>query len=74
MENGGRSGGEGPVAGMRDQASEMAAGMEDQLEALRGYAEDAGEVVRAFARERPWAAIGLAAGVGFLLGRLLSRT
>lgn len=72
MENG--EGGEGTAEGMRRQVGEAAAGLEDQLDALRGYAEDAGEVVRSFARERPWAAIGLAAGVGFLLGRLLSRT
>jgi ElaB/YqjD/DUF883 family membrane-anchored ribosome-binding protein len=51
----------------------MAAGVEDQLEALRGYAEEAGEVIRGFARERPWTALGIAAGVGFLLGRILSR-
>ncbi len=74
MENGGRGEDEGTAAGVRGQAGEVAAGMEDQLEALRGYAEDAGEVIRSFARERPWAAIGIAAGVGFLLGRMLSRT
>jgi ElaB/YqjD/DUF883 family membrane-anchored ribosome-binding protein len=74
MENGGRGEGEGTAAEVRRQAGEMAAGVEDQLEALRGYAEDAGEVIRSFARERPWAAIGIAAGVGFLLGRMLSRT
>jgi len=72
MENGGK-GDEGMAEEVRRQAGEVAAGMEDQLEALRGYAEDAGEVVRSFARERPWAAIGIAAGVGFLMGRLLSR-
>ena len=53
---------------------ELAAGVEEQLEGLRGYAEDAGERIREFARERPIAAIVLAAGVGFVLGRLMSRT
>jgi ElaB/YqjD/DUF883 family membrane-anchored ribosome-binding protein len=72
MENGGKSD-EGMAEELRRQAGEVAVGLEDQVEALRGYAENAGEMVRGFARERPWAAIGIAAGVGFLLGRLLSR-
>ena len=73
MENGGRGGGEGTADELRRHADEVAAGVEDQLEMLRGYAEDAGEMIRGFARERPWTALGIAAGVGFLLGRLLSR-
>jgi ElaB/YqjD/DUF883 family membrane-anchored ribosome-binding protein len=72
MENGGRSG-EG-TAQMRDQADNLAATVQEQLEGLRGYAEDAGEFVREFARERPVAAVAIAAGLGFLFGRMLSRT
>jgi ElaB/YqjD/DUF883 family membrane-anchored ribosome-binding protein len=45
-----------------------------QVEALRGYADTADESIRTFARERPMAAIAIAVGVGFLLGRLASRT
>jgi ElaB/YqjD/DUF883 family membrane-anchored ribosome-binding protein len=71
MENDGR--GERAAEGVRRHASEVAAGMEDQLEGLRGYVEDAGGAVRSFAREHPWAAIGVAVGIGFLVGRLLSR-
>ncbi len=72
MENGGRD--EGTAGQVRRQAEELAAGAQDQLEELRGYAEEAGEWIRAFARERPVAAIAIAAGVGFLVGRMLSRT
>lgn len=71
MENDGS--GERTVEGVRERAAEMAAGMEDRFDELRGYAEDAGNVVREYAREHPWTAIGIAAGVGFVLGRLLSR-
>jgi ElaB/YqjD/DUF883 family membrane-anchored ribosome-binding protein len=67
-ENGGRA------EGMRSQASAVAAGMEQRFDDLRGYAEDAGSIIRDYAREHPWAAVGIAAGIGFLLGRLLSRT
>ncbi len=67
-ENGG-----GRAESVRDQAAGMAAGVQDQLDDLRGYVEDAGTVVRDYAREHPWAAIGIAAGIGFVIGRLLSR-
>jgi ElaB/YqjD/DUF883 family membrane-anchored ribosome-binding protein len=72
MENGGRSG-EG-TAQMREQAEQLASSVQEQLEGLRGYAEDAGDWVREFARERPLAAVAIAAGIGFFLGRMLSRT
>jgi ElaB/YqjD/DUF883 family membrane-anchored ribosome-binding protein len=72
MENGGRSG-EG-TAQMREQAEQLASSVQEQLEGLRGYAEDAGDWVREFARERPVAAVAIAAGIGFFLGRMLSRT
>ena len=73
MENGGSRIGEG-TAQVRREAEELAAGVQEQLEGLRGYAEDAGEWIRGFARERPIAAVAAAAGLGFVLGRLLSRT
>lgn len=71
MEN--DDGGQRMGEGVRERAAEMASGMGDQLDELRGYVEDAGTVVRDYAREHPWTAIGIAAGVGFVLGRLLSR-
>lgn len=70
MENGG--GGTGSQ--VRREAEELAGTVQDRIEGLRGYAEDAGEWIRGFARERPVAAIAVAAGLGFLLGRLFSRT
>ena len=71
MENGGR--GEG-TSQLRRDAEDMAADMQARIEGLRGYAEDAGDFIRAFARERPVAAVAIAAGVGVILGRMLSRT
>jgi ElaB/YqjD/DUF883 family membrane-anchored ribosome-binding protein len=56
-----------------EQAARVAVQLEDHLDDLRGYVEDAGTVVRQYAREHPWAAIGIAAGIGFVVGRLLSR-
>ncbi len=69
MENGGSG-----VSQLKQGAGDIAQDMQDRIEELRGYAEDAGEIVRNFARERPVAAVAIAAGVGFVLGRLLSRT
>ncbi len=69
MENGGGTGSQ-----VKREAQEIAENVRDRMEGLRGYAGDAGEWIREFARERPVAAIALAAGLGFVLGRLLSRT
>lgn len=68
MENGGT----GTQA--KREAQRIANELQDRLEGMRGYAEDAGARIREFAREKPLAAVALAAGVGFVLGRLLSRT
>jgi ElaB/YqjD/DUF883 family membrane-anchored ribosome-binding protein len=59
---------------MKQNAGDMAQNVQDRVEEMRGYAEDAGEWVRAFARERPVAAVAIAAGLGFFIGRLFSRT
>ena len=67
------NGGERTAENLRRQAAGVAAGVQDQVDELRGYAEDAAGVVRDYAREHPWAAIGIAAGIGFVVGRLLSR-
>ncbi|HET8541047.1 MAG TPA: hypothetical protein VFL83_14330 [Anaeromyxobacter sp.] len=62
------------VAGkVQDRMEDVRGQVQDRMEEIRGYGEDAGEQIREFARERPLAAIGLALGVGFVLGRLLSR-
>jgi ElaB/YqjD/DUF883 family membrane-anchored ribosome-binding protein len=58
----------------RSKAREVAQDVQDRLEGMRGYADDAGEWLRTLARERPLAALALAVGVGFVFGRLLSRT
>ncbi len=68
MENGGSG------TQVKRQAERMAEEMADRLEGMRGYADEAGDWVRQFAREKPLAAIAVAVGVGFVFGRLLSRT
>lgn len=70
MENGGRV----SVSQLKQNAGDVAQQVQDRMEEVRGYAEDAGEWIRAFAREKPVAAIAIAAGLGFVVGRLLSRT
>jgi ElaB/YqjD/DUF883 family membrane-anchored ribosome-binding protein len=70
MENGGS----GVGAQARRDVERIADDVQDRIEGLRGYAEDAGEWIRGFAREKPLAAIAVAAGLGFVLGRMLSRT
>jgi ElaB/YqjD/DUF883 family membrane-anchored ribosome-binding protein len=68
-ENGGTIGSDA-----REKARQVAHEMQDRMEGMRGYAEDAGEWIRTLARERPMTAVALAVGMGFVLGRLLSRT
>ncbi len=67
MENGGTG------SQVKREAQEIAQDVKERMEGLRGYAEDAGDWIREFARERPVAAIAIAAGLGFVLGRLLSK-
>ncbi len=69
MENGGGGTGEQ----VRRDAERLASTVQDRIEGMRGYAEDAGEWLREFAREKPVVAIAVAAGIGFLVGRLLSK-
>jgi ElaB/YqjD/DUF883 family membrane-anchored ribosome-binding protein len=72
MENGGRGGSDPSRPGSDDPG--LAMGLQDRIEGVRGYAEDAGAWIEKFARERPLVAIVAAAGLGFFLGRLASRT
>jgi ElaB/YqjD/DUF883 family membrane-anchored ribosome-binding protein len=70
---------------LKDRAQEMKGKAQEKLgevrerasaglEGARGYAEDAGAWIGSFARERPMLAIGVAVGLGFLIGRIASRT
>lgn len=68
--NGTRDVTEGAREAMRQVEDTVSGGMEG----LRGYLDTADDAVRAFARERPMVAIACAVGLGFLLGRLASRT
>lgn len=66
--------GNGGAEDVRAQAERTMEGVQDRVEELRGYAEDAGEWVKAFARERPVAAVAIAAGIGFIVGRMFARS
>lgn len=58
---------------LRAEAQELQARISERLEGLREQADRADEAIRTFAREKPILAICLAAGVGFVLGRIASR-
>ncbi len=68
--NGSKDVAEGARDAVRQVQGKVAEGVED----LRGWAETADGAIREFARERPLLAIACAAGIGFLIGRLASRT
>jgi ElaB/YqjD/DUF883 family membrane-anchored ribosome-binding protein len=71
MENGGKGIEPGQV---RRQVEGLADEVQDRIEGLRTWAEDAQAWIENFARERPFAALACAVGIGFLAGRFLSRT
>lgn len=58
--------------GMSDEG--MGGRFEAQVGMLKDYASSADSVIREFARERPLAAVAIAVGIGFVLGRLAART
>jgi ElaB/YqjD/DUF883 family membrane-anchored ribosome-binding protein len=43
------------------------------ISAVRGRAEEASEVTDAYVRENPWAAIGIAAAIGIVIGFVAGR-
>ncbi|MFT3916782.1 MAG: hypothetical protein QM704_22685 [Anaeromyxobacteraceae bacterium] len=75
MENGhGEKAGGGLPGDVGARVGEVGRRMEERLEDVRGWADEAGENLRAFVREQPGIAIGVAAGLGFVLGRIFSKT
>ncbi len=52
---------------------EVRARAEESLRAARERLEGTGRQLDAQVREHPWAAVGIAAGIGLVLGILLSR-
>ncbi len=73
MEHNGRTG-SSTGEQMREGMHHVQQNLEDRLEGLREYADSADTWIRSFARDRPFLAIGCAIGLGFLVGRLASRT
>lgn len=66
------NGNRGEDIGMTDEG--MDGRFSAQVESLREYASSADSVIRQFAKDRPMAAVAIAVGVGFVLGRLAART
>lgn len=69
---------------MGDKAAEMRLRMQARMEQAKadlarvqdaavGKAKDAGRATDAYVHEHPWTAVGIGAGVGLLLGMLISR-
>jgi ElaB/YqjD/DUF883 family membrane-anchored ribosome-binding protein len=56
-----------------ERVQEARARAEESLRVARASLEDAGKQIDDQVRRNPWAAVGIAAGVGLLLGILLSR-
>jgi ElaB/YqjD/DUF883 family membrane-anchored ribosome-binding protein len=55
------------------KVQEVRARAEESLRNAREHLQGAGKHLDAQVREHPWAAVGVAAGVGLLIGILLSR-
>jgi ElaB/YqjD/DUF883 family membrane-anchored ribosome-binding protein len=62
------------AAGAKDAMRQVQGRVNEGLEDFRGYLETADSAIRDFAREKPLVAIACAIGLGFLIGRLASRT
>jgi ElaB/YqjD/DUF883 family membrane-anchored ribosome-binding protein len=58
---------------MSETAHTLQAQLSEKADRFREVAGDAETRVREFAQEKPLLAVGIAVGLGFLLGRLLSR-
>ena len=56
----------------KDKGREVRKAGEEQVDALRATAEDYGRATGNYIRENPTSAVGIAAGLGFLLGFFLS--
>lgn len=56
----------------KDKGRELRSAGEDQYEALRSTAESYGHEAGRYVREQPGTALGIAAGVGFILGFILT--
>jgi ElaB/YqjD/DUF883 family membrane-anchored ribosome-binding protein len=68
------NGGRDVAADAKDAMREMQGRVTEGLEDFRGYIDTADGAIRNFAREKPLMAVACAVGIGFLIGRLASRT
>lgn len=60
------------VDSAKDKGRDLKKAGHDQYEALRHQAEDYGNQAGAYVRDNPLNAVGIAAGLGFVVGFLLS--
>lgn len=65
------------AAELREKASATLKGASERIVDLQATAREKGKAAAAatddFVHERPWTAVGIAAGVGFLVGLLVNR-
>jgi ElaB/YqjD/DUF883 family membrane-anchored ribosome-binding protein len=55
------------------KVQEVRARAEESLRAAREHLQGAGKQLDSQVRENPWAAVGIAAGIGLLIGVLMAR-
>ena len=55
------------------RVQEVRARAEESLRAAREHLQGAGKQLDSQVRENPWAAVGIAAGIGLLIGVLMAR-
>jgi ElaB/YqjD/DUF883 family membrane-anchored ribosome-binding protein len=68
------NGGRDMAADAKDTIRQVQGRVTEGFEDFRGYMDTADSAIRDFAREKPLMAIACAVGIGFLIGRLASRT
>jgi ElaB/YqjD/DUF883 family membrane-anchored ribosome-binding protein len=61
------------IVDLRTRIQQEAAAIKPRLERAEAAVKGAAEETDAYVRSRPWAAAGLAAGIGFIVGTLLQR-
>ena len=58
---------------LRDQAQAVQATLGEKAEQIKDYASDVDSWLRQTAREKPLLTLGVAIGLGFIIGRIASR-
>ncbi len=60
-------------AKIEDKLAKAKSSAEEGIAVVRGHAEDVSEATDEYVRENPWAAVGIAAAVGIIIGFVAGR-